>query len=183
MVVDYRRWKPSVISLFEQYDRAAFGDHGGDGFYHALVLINRYHFTFASDYPHESADLLVFARNDYELKPGQLDAAVAHLKRGRNVLVLSAETTVDGNPQGVVGAVLRRMSAGDVRARKSPKGACWEIAGCGRIDLMPAGSVPDNSYVPSPKQAPDETGIAHGQQLLDAIRDALPPTAAKPRSK
>lgn len=179
----YVHWKPTVISIFEQYDRAAFGDYGGDGFYHALALINRYYFTFATDHPLASADLLIFARNDYELKPEQLDGAVAHLKRGRNLLMLSAEKDVSSNTQGVVGAILRRMTASDVRPRAVPNCTRWEIPGCGRIDLMPASSVPDNSYVPSPKLAPDEIGIAHGQQLLDAIRDALPPSDAGPRNE
>ncbi len=170
----YRQWRSPRILLYEQYDHAAFGMPDPAGCYHAFVILSRHWWTFANDRAAEPCDLLVFAYNDCELPDGAASAAAAHLRRGRNVLVLNADRETLWEESGVVGRVLQAMGAARPKPLVGDGKLILKLPGTGAIHVLGPDKLLDNWTLPPPIRPPEDKEKPRIQGLLDAVRDALP---------
>jgi hypothetical protein len=176
----YLRWRSPRILLYEQYDRPVFGVADNAGCYHAFALLSRHYWTFANDRIAEPCDLMVFAYNDCELPAKAAAAAAAHLRRGRNVLVLNADRETLWEESGVVGRVLQAMGA--ARPKPIVREGKWilPLPGAGAIHVLGPDKLLDNWTLPSPTRPPEAAEKQVVRSLLDAVRDALDTKPARP---
>jgi hypothetical protein len=171
----YETWRSPRLELYEQYDRAVFGSPDQAGCYNAFVLLNRFYWTFASDRLADPCDLLVFAYNDYVLPAEGVAAVGAHLRRGKNVLVLNADKGTLWDELGVVASVLKGLGVARPKQHPEPGRLVIEIPGAGAIHVVGPDAILDNGVLPPPTRPPKALEKKLIQQLLDAVRDALRP--------
>ncbi len=169
----YHEWRSPRIRLYERYERAAFGSPDPDGCYHAWVLLNRFYWAFAGDRLSEPCDLMVFAYNDCELPAEAVAAVSAHLRRGKNALVLNAESHTLWEEPGVVGQVLKGMGVARPSRHAADGKLIIELPAAGAIHVLGPDTVLDNGILPPPTRVPTAAEKERNRQLLDAVRDAL----------
>ncbi len=169
----YERSRSPRILLYEHSERPAFGTDSPDGYYHAMAFLNRYYWTFANSRLTGSADLIVLARDEDPLDNNELEALCKHLRRGRNLLVLSADGSLSGERDGVV----RRLSAAlgqSVSSRGDTGGTVLQLAAGGRVEILPSDLRVKNDSMAPPSVPPSETERDREQRLLDAMNRLLP---------
>lgn len=169
----YRQWRSPRILLYEQYDRAAFGMPDPAGCYHAFVLLSRHWWTFANDRAAEPCDLMVFAYNDCELPAKAASAAAAHLRRGRNVLVLNADRETLWEESGVVGRVLQATGVARPKPLEGNGKLILKLPAAGAIHVLGPDKLLDNWTLPPPIRPPTAEEKERIRALLDAVPDAL----------
>lgn len=168
----YQRWRSPRIALYEQYDRAAFGRDDQGGFYHAMCVLNRRHWTFANDRPSQSADLLVLARSDYQPTPRLLATLVGHLRRGKNVLFLSVQGDVLDDKRELVARVLRELNVTNPVVHRLPEKLVIEGPSGGDVHLLSPAAGVDNVSLPPPTEFPTSDERERAEVLLRAVREA-----------
>jgi len=171
----YEAWRSPRLQLYEQYDRAVFGSPDPAGCYHAMVLLSRFYWTFAGDRLSDPCDLLVFAYNDYALKAETVAAVGAHLRRGKNVLVLNAEMRTLWDELGVVASVLKGLGIARPKQHTEAGRLVIEVPGAGAIHVVGPDGILDNGVLPPPIRTPKAAEQKPIRELLDAVRDALSP--------
>jgi len=169
----YLEWRRPRLLLHEPYGRAAFGSPDLDGCYHAFVLLSRHYWTFANDRISEPCDVMVFAYNDEPLPPEAVTAAAAHLRAGKNVLLLNAESQTLWDESGVVGQVLKELTVASPSRRKEDRRLVVDLPGGGAIHVLGPDLVLDNGILPPPTREPTAAEKQQNARLLDAVREAL----------
>ncbi len=169
---DYERWQSPRIALCEQYDHAAFGSDDAEGYYYAMCLLNRAYWTFANDRSPRAADLLVLARNKDELSPRQVAELADHLRRGKNILILSAQDNVLGERQGALAQIMRELAITHPVTRLLPGRLVVETPP-GEVHLLSPRVAVDNAHLAPPTRIPNVNERQRNETLLQAVRDAL----------
>ncbi len=172
----YENWRRPRIVLYEPAPRGEFGNSETDGSYHALVLLSRFWWTFATDRLDAPADLVVFAYHECALEPQQVAALADHLRRGRHVLILNAESQLLADPSSVVPQVLAAMGGARATPRRQAGALVFDLPAAGSIRILGVDRVFDNGSIGPPTCPPNETERQHEQTLLDAVREALRPS-------
>lgn len=169
----YEQWRSPRILCYERPGATAFGIEVIQGSYHAFVLLSRHWWTFAGHRLDTPSDLIVFAHNDTELPDDAASAVAAHLRRGKNVLVLNAESHTLWDRPGVIGQTLHALSIAQPEAKKSPGRLRFEIPQGGTIHVFGPDGVLDNGVLPSPIEEPTDAQQEQVQRFLKTVRDAL----------
>jgi hypothetical protein len=178
----YLEWRSPRILCYEPYDRPVFGTPDPDGSYNAWVLLSRFWWAFANDRVSDPWDLLVFGYNDVELPAKVASAVAAHLGRGKNVLVLNAQSDTLNDESGVVGQVLK--AAGVARPERQVRGGklLFQLPAAGAIHVLGPDRLLDNWVLPPPTRPPTAREKPRIEELLGAVRDALAaPARSAPR--
>ncbi len=179
----YENWRRPRIRVHESYERAAVGVSEPWGCCHVWALLSRHYWTFANDRAAERADLIVFPYNDAPLPPEHAAAAVAHLRGGKNVLVLNAEAATLLDESGVVGRLLAVAGVARTGPRTRPDKMILEVPGGGAIHVLGPDRVLDNGTVAEPTRPPNAAEQERNQLVLDAVREALGNALSAPASK
>jgi len=179
-VQPYLGWRSPRILCYEQYDRPVFGTPDPDGCYHAWVLLNRTRWAFAGDRVSDGWDLIVFAYNDGELPAKAAAAVAAHLGRGKNVVVLNAQSETLGEKSGVVGQVLKAMGVARPERHAQDGKLILKLPAAGSIHVLGPDRLLDNWVLPPPTRPPNDAEKQRNRELLDAVRDALATPARRP---
>ncbi len=170
----YQMWRKPRIVLYEPSAHPEFSRSDIDGLYRAFALLTRYWWTFAGDRWAEPCDLLVFAYNQCPLSPEHAEAVAKHLRGGRNVLILNAESQLLDDSSGVVVQAERALGIDQAKSHEENGKLVYELPGCGRIYVLGPNTVLDNGVLAMPTDAPTEAQKQHEQLLLDAVRQTLP---------
>ena len=118
----------------------------------------------------EPASLLVFGYNDCRLPPEDAAAVARHLRGGRHVLILNADSQFLDDEASVVAQVLLAPGASGTPPRDTHGKLVYEPAGCGRIEILGPDVVLDNGVLGLPAEPPDEKQTRRDGELLDAVR-------------
>jgi hypothetical protein len=171
----YERWHAPRLMLYDEYEHAVFGTAETAGSYYAFVLLSRYHWTFAGERLELPADLLVFAHNEYLLPDDRLAAVVAHLRRGKDVLVLNSMRDYLTADPSFIRRVLHEMGIESPTCRECRGMVVFDTtAGAGKIFAVAPNILFDNRELPAPTNAaPTVQQKNRSQQLLDAVDEAL----------
>ncbi len=169
----FRQWKSPRVLLYEDYRRAAWGADDGSGCHFAFVLLGRHYWTFANSRLEEPSDLIVFADNDRPLPQRPLQAALAHLRSGKNVLILNAEHS-PGDDSVLLGQMLAALGLTYPAGRARQGLLTLSVAGGGTIGVLGIDTPIDNTTIARPEQPPDPQQAARQDLLLDAVRRLLP---------
>jgi hypothetical protein len=170
----YEQSQSPLIFLFETFDQAAFGSAYEDGYYHAMTLLNRRHWTFAGAAPLENADLIIVARNEVALSARQSLGVVEHLRRGKNVLILGSEDAFSLSADGFVRAILQRLPDTSPELISLADKHVIDFADAGKIHVLRGKGSYSNAYLPPPTRAPNPEEEELAKKLLDTVRNALP---------
>ena len=176
-VEPYHRWRVLRVTFHEQYSRAAFGATDREGFFHAFALLSREQWAFANNRPVEDCELVVFAHNDYALPADNFAAVVCHLRRGRNVLLLSEGAKALSDRSGVVGRLQAAVGPSQPARRTNAGQKFLQFPGCGGVFVLGAKTPVDNTQLTAPEREPDFDVPRREEQLLQAVREALPEPA------
>jgi len=176
----YQNWKRPRIVVYERYDRAAVGVSEPAGCYHAWALLCRRYWTFANDRVAEPADLIVFPCHDTPLPPEHAAAVVAHLRRGRNVLVLNAEGATLTDESSVVARLAAAAGVKEFTRRTRSGKILFELPGGGAIHVLGPDLVFDNGTIADPTRSPNEAEQERNQNLLQAVREAMESVEPRP---
>lgn len=165
----FRQWKSPRVLLYEDYRRAAWGADDGSGCHFAFVLLGRYFWTFANSRLDEPSDLIVFADNDRSLPQPQLQATLAHLRKGKNVLVLNAEHSA-GDGSVLLGQILGALGLGFPTGGAEQAFLTLSVAGGGTVGVLGSGTPIDNTTIARPEEPPSGAKAARQELLLEAVR-------------
>jgi hypothetical protein len=169
----YELWRKPRILMVEQFDRPAFGVSDLVGCYHVWVLLSRHYWAFAGDRLSPPGELIVVAYNDCPI-PAETAAAMAvHLRCGKNVLVLNADSATLFDELGVVARVLRAAGVKEPKRLTRPGKLILELPGAGAIHVLGPDRVLDNGTLAPPTRAPTPAEQQRNDALLDAVREAL----------
>jgi hypothetical protein len=175
----YERCRTPRLVCYERPADAAFAMPDIQGCYNAWVLLNRYWWTFANERLADPCDLIVFAFNDVDLPADAAAAVAAHLRRGKNVLILNAESFTLEEESGVVGQVLKALAPlQPVRHTRRGK-LIFQTPAAGAIHVLGPDKVLDNGKLSPPTRAPNAAEKAQNEALLEAVRDALSTNARR----
>ena len=169
----FRQWKSPRLLLYEDYRRAAWGADDGGGCHFAFVLLGRHFWTFANSRLKEPSDLIVFADNDRRLPESQLQATLAHLRQGKNILVLNAEH-VAGDASVLLGQVLGALGLGWPARTPRTELLTLAVPGGGTIGVLSTEVPIDNTTIARPEQLPNPRQAEREHLLLRAVRALLP---------
>ncbi len=169
----FRQWHSPRVLLYEDYRQAAWGADDGSGCHFAFALLGRYFWTFANSRLDEPSDLIVFADNDRFLPEPKLQATLAHLRKGKNILVLNAEHS-PGDDSVLLGQVL--AASGVTYPARGPQGGLLTLAtpGGGTIGVLGTDTPIDNTTIARPEESPHAVQAKRQQLLLDVVRRLLP---------
>jgi hypothetical protein len=169
----YEQWRSPRIVCYERFDHAIWGTADPAGCYKAWVLLTRSSWLFADDRLSGPCDLMLFAYNDYILPPEVAAAAAAHLRRGKNILVLNAEGDAPWQDPGAVGQILAAMHVS--QPKLSVEKSRYIVSGpsAGKIHILRPDQLLDNWILPCPEKTPSKAELQQSQYLLNAVRDAL----------
>ncbi len=169
----YDQWRKPRILIYERYDRAAVGVSESSGCYHLWALLSRHHWAFADDRISVPSELIVFPYND-SLMPAEHAAAVAaHLRRGKNVLILNAEGPTLLDEPSVIAQVLGAAGVQEPKRHTRPGRLVLELPGCGAIHVLGPNQVLDNGTVAEPTRPPTAAEEERNQMILEAVREAI----------
>lgn len=168
----FRQWRWPRVLLYEDYRRAAWGADDGSGCHYAFVLLGRYFWTFANSRLDEPSDLIVFADNDRRLPEPQLQATLAHLRKGKNVLVLNAEHA-PGDDSVLLGQMVAALGLTYPGGGTGQKLRTLAVPGGGTLGVLGSDAPIDNTTIARPEQPPNPAQIARQELLLDVVRRML----------
>lgn len=175
--------RPRLL-FYEQYHQSAFANNTDDpGYYRAFVFLSRHFWAFANDRLTEPCDLLILARNSATLAPESVAAIAAHLRRGKNVLILESDEKGLENPGGAIAAIGKVLGAAPTGKQTKDGAQVLAFAGAGQIHVLPKDAAVNNAWMPTPEQAPNDEQRRREQRLLESVREALGPAAASPAPK
>ena len=178
----YEQWRSPRVVCYERFEDAAWARNDRDGDYHAWSLLTRYYWAFAGNRLSDACDLIVFAYNDCDPPPGVADSVAAHLRRGKNVLVLNAASHTLWEEPGAVGQVLKAMGVSRPTTRSENGKLVVELPAAGQIHILGPDQVLDNGTLPPPTRVPTEAENRRNGALLAAVHEALggvtPPASA-----
>jgi hypothetical protein len=169
----YELWRKPRILMLEPFDRPAFGVSDLVGCYHAWVLLSRYYWAFANDRISPPGDLIVVAYNDCPISAETAAAIAAHLRRGKNLLVLNADEAMLFDELGVVARVLRAAGVKEPKRLKRPEKLILELPGAGAIHVLGPDRVLDNGTLAPPTRPPTAPEQQRNDAFLAAVREAL----------
>lgn len=173
------RRTPKVL-LYEQYDDAEFGTLDQNAYGNAATLIGRYWWAMTSDRLDEDAaidgwDLIVFAKNDYQLPDEKMAVLLAHLRAGRNVLFIGPADPLPWDESFNLINMIGK-SLGEEAKRRCENGIeIIEFSTPGKIFNL-VGKEPcfDNTHVPSATEAPSTDEQRRTiENLLNAVRRSI----------
>jgi len=171
----YELWRKPRILMLEQPDHPAFGVADLVGCYHAWVLLSRYYWAFGGDRLSPPGDLIVVAYNDCPIPPETAAAIAAHLLRGKNVLILNADSAMLFDELGVTARALRAAGVKEPKKVTRPGKLILELPGAGAIHVLGPDRVLDNGTLSPPARAPTSAEQERNESLLKAVREALGP--------
>jgi hypothetical protein len=169
----YRQWRSPRLVCYEDFHQAAWGASDTSGCYHAWVLLNRFYWAFAGDEISPPCDLVLFAYNECNLPASVVSETVAHLRRGKSVLVLNAVGELLWDEPGAVGQIVKAMGASRPKTRTDKGTLVIELPQAGRIHVLGPDKLLDNGVLPPPTRPPTEPESARIGGFLDAVREAL----------
>ncbi len=163
----YRRWHAPRIAAYDDLTRAAFGSTKRAGYFGLFAALGRRLWFFATDDLSGQQDLIVFANDGYNLPEGVAAAAVAHLRAGRNIVVLGKAQRVPAKQRRVLDslvAILGKPREDQVYGNKT-----YAWTGCGRVYMVPRTEPFVNATLPQPYAPPNEDQ----RVFLDALAHFL----------
>lgn len=169
----YELWRKPRVLMLEPADRPSFGVSGLAGCYNAWVFLSRYYWAFANDRLAPPGDLILVAYNDCPIPAATAAALAAHLRRGKNVLLLNAEEATLFDELGVVARVLRAAGVNEPKRVERPGKLVLELPGAGAIHVLGPDRVLDNGTLAPPTRPPTPAEEVRNKSLLDAVREAL----------
>ncbi|MBT5609875.1 MAG: hypothetical protein HOJ57_28310 [Lentisphaerae bacterium] len=168
---DFARAGVPSLLLLEDYARAVFADYGDHGFYHVYGILSRHYPTFVHSRVNDDFGLVVVSGSDYLLPPEAAAKLVAHLKEGRDILVLGG----DGAPSNVARNV-ESLTGGMGMTPRSQEGdrAVYVGDGTGSLVLLRTPERFDNSAISAPTASPGDEERDRSAELLALVRGLLP---------
>ncbi|MGL5206703.1 MAG: DUF4350 domain-containing protein [Acidaminococcaceae bacterium] len=149
----YEKWKKPHIILYENYQKAAWGNCDDEGFFNLFVALEREYWTFASNNLMGDAELIIFAHDGYALSSTEISSLVKHLKAGRNIVVL-------GDSKSITGKTTLIAQLSDILSEPSIHEYSQEIsyywADTGSVVLFKEGTGYTNKFVPHLQQRPSD---------------------------
>ena len=159
----YEKWKKPHIILYENYQKAAWGNCDDEGFFNLFVALEREYWTFASNNLMGDAELIIFAHDGYALSEGEIKGLTKHLKSGRNIIVLNSSGVIPGK-QSLTEQLAGQL--GEPRIDEYPKETSYNWAGTGSVILFKESAAFINKTIPHPQQRPNENQKADLEYLI-----------------
>lgn len=159
----YEQWKKSHIVLYENYQKAVWGNCDDEGLFNLFVALGREFWTFASNNLMGDAELIIFAHDGYALSEGEINGLLKHLKAGRNVIILNSSGIIPGKP------VLTEQFAGKLgepRIDEYQKETSYNWPGTGSVILFKESSAYINKTIQHPQQRPNDNQKADLDYLI-----------------
>jgi hypothetical protein len=169
----YEQWRRPRILVYEQHDRAAVGVSESSGCYHFWTLLSRHHWAFANDRISVPSELIVFPYNDSPMPAEHAAAIAAHLRRGKNVLILNAEAATLLDEPSVIRQLLAAAGVKEPKRHTRPGKLVLEPPGCGAIHVLGPDLVIDNGTVAEPTRPPTSAEEERNQMFLWAVHEAI----------
>lgn len=179
----YDYWRKPRVLVYERHERAAVGVSESSGCYHVWAHLSRYYWAFANDHVSVPSDLIVFPYNDSPLPAEHAAAVAAHLRRGKNVLILNAEGATLMDEPGVTVQVLTAAGVREPKRHTTPGRLILELPGSGAIHVLGPDLVLDNGTVAEPTRAPTAVEEERNRRVLEAVRDAIVSPRTLPKSR
>ena len=176
----YRAWRKPRIVAYEDCARAAWGNSAARGYYNLFVALGRRLWLFASS-DLSGADLLLFAHDDAGLSRQARDAAVAHLKAGRNLVVLGPSPLRTPSRPALVRQLADALGAPREEQVYGNRTYTW--TGCGRVFLLPRTQPFWNAVQPAPERAPNEDQRVFLDALARFLEGLAKPSGVRPRAR
>ncbi len=179
------QWKSPRILCCENYENSSFGATDPNQFFYFYSYLLRSRWTFASDDLSGEADLMILGGDQPRLAPAKLDALIAHLRAGRNILMLQSTGFAAVTGDGVTGQLKAKLGKPQILETSKTLVATYPQVS-GRIVLMRDSELLQNGRFSAPTVAPDAAQKGR-ETIVEAIIEAmLPggslqhPAAAKP---
>ncbi|MGL6193690.1 MAG: DUF4350 domain-containing protein [Thermoguttaceae bacterium] len=200
--IPYLNWqveKPPIW-VVENFEQPLFGSDDQNGLYNTWVVLNRNFWPFAYDrlppisQPGNNQDkekdktknnktgsvsakkfepVYVIIPDGYaEHAEETVNDLVAHLKKGKNILVLHTDQDVLLRPKSVVCKIIAKLDQkpDKVKAEKNGDLQSIKLPNCGSIDLFGGLVLFDNLKIPSPTSLPTGEEQKRIERLLNAIK-------------
>jgi hypothetical protein len=179
----YDLWRKPRVLVYERYGRAAVGVSESSGCYHVWALLSRHYWAFANDRVSVPSNLIVFPYNDSPLPAEHAAAVAAHLRRGKNVLILNAEGATLMEEPSVIAQILAAAGVKEPTRRACPGKLVLELPASGAIHVLGPDLVFDNGTVADPTRAPTTAEEQRNQMILEAVREAIGSPRSLPKSR
>jgi hypothetical protein len=171
---DFERWQKPRVFCYDNYDAARFGSGDAEGYHHVYAYLGRARWAFAGDDLGRGAELVVVATDGPPWPDPQVDLLIEHLRAGRNVLLLHA----DSFPFDTAGGLLSQLVAklGRPEIQDTGKTAAGRFKGVvGRVVVnFDDGSLTNQQFT-KPTQAPTPAAEKAAAALDRLIDEALAP--------
>lgn len=169
----YLSWRPHRVVAYEQFSKSAWADTTNSGYFNVFAGLGRSEWIFANSDLSGPEDLILFAHDDYVLPAAALDSLTAHIRSGRNVVVLGhLNNGVTGTEGGLFKQLRDKLGAPTIE--KSGNAQSWHWDKSGEVLLLADNRVFRNSLTSPPERSPTSTQ----QQALAALAELIDGAAA-----
>jgi len=173
----YVAWRAPRILMYEEYPRAAWGASDHSGNFNPFAELGRHYWAFARHELAGRADVIVFAHDDYVLAAADVTALAVHLRAGRHVVILDGGVLAPERGGGVLEQLGPALGEPVRRVDGRRTTVTWPGV-AGRVDLLLGRGGYTNRHWPSSTSRPSGAEQLRVDELVRAIRDALPPAGA-----